>query len=753
MKKITKSLLLFICCMSALLLISCGADNDSPSSTGGQPAMGRYVEKDLKYPVEDMKGVTSIKKSDGSIDLYMYLGESPWCELHNTKDGIEYEQEDIPWFSELAEKQYSIYSIGYDTDGSKYILVFGEPEEGSKVYSKVYRVTGDDRLEEIKMEWQKNSAGELRVYMREIKVASNGDLLFSNVGSGIEQYSTEGKFKNRYGGEYDERFTVSGDSLFIINEDSSQISIYDLNTYEKKTDVNYDHMTRDAVLTGGSNGSLYLTDRSGVYRLVEGGSLWEKIIEGELTSLSIPSLYFGGAIEAERGEFYILYADSESNNSIFKYEYDENISTVPGTELTVYTLNENSTLRQTAGEFQRKNPDIRVNIMIGIDEAFSVTKDDALKALNTEIMAGKGPDLILLDGMDVESYISKGVLADLSGAVKKVNGGGEKLVDSAVNVYEQDLKIFAVPAKFTVPSIWIDEKYADSVKTLRSLAEFAKSHNDRQAVPFSSYMELIKIFSMSSGSAWFDKNGNLDEKAVAEFLVDVKGIYDSGKKSTGGEEKEDERSWGGTDSKSQAFAKSMSGGESNIFDWAFGRSYAYCSNLKSYNSVNSPSLAVAERKGGIALPLPGQAENVFIPVNIIGINARTEKFDIAEEFVSLMLSSSVQNARTFDGFPVNIKSLEHGTEGKGNEDFYFGMTNNAETEEGLIEEELAGPMPSAEELKKVMELCLSIKTPYVPDDTLLEMIIDETEEYFAGNETAEQAASKIKERTRLYLSE
>jgi hypothetical protein len=62
-------------------------------------------------------------------------------------------------------------------------------------------------------------------------------------------------------------------------------------------------------------------------------------------------------------------------------------------------------------------------------------------------------------------------------------------------------------------------------------------------------------------------------------------------------------------------------------------------------------------------------------------------------------------------------------------------------------------MPSAKELKKVMELCLSLKTPYVPDDTLLEMIIDETDEYFAGKETVEQAVSQIKERTRLYLSE
>jgi len=747
MKKRTMYLLLMLLVI-LLILPSC----DRGASAGGErpPAMGRYVEKALKYPAEGIKAVTAVKKSDDSLDLYLYFGQSPWVELYNTKDGINYEHESIPWFSELIEKQYSMESIAYDSKDNKYLLAWAGSEEGSKVYNKVYRITEEDRLEEIKMEWKGSSVEELKVYMTKMEVAQNGDLLFSQVGNGIVQYSPEGKYKNRYGGENDERFTVSGNSLFIIDEGSSQVIVYDLDTYEQKKAVAYDNITHDAVLTEGSEGSLYLTDRSGMYRLAEGGSLWEKIIEGELTSLSIPSMYFDGAIEAKPGEFYILFADSEANNSIFKYEYDESISTLPGTELTVYTLEETGTLRQAAGEFQRKNPNTRVNIRVGLDSESSVTKEDVVKALNTEIMAGKGPDLILMDGMNVESYISKGILSDLSGVVKEVSEGGEKLMDRAVNVYEADSKIFALPAKFMVPSMWIDEEFRENVKNLRTLAEFARSHNDIQVVPYSSYEDLLKIFSLSSGPAWFDRDGKLDEKSIVEFLTQVKEIYDSGSKFMEKEKKEDERKWGGTgsDPKAQAVIDSM-GNTDDVFSWAFGRSYTYCSNLKSYNSANSPSLAIAKRNGGVALPLPGQAENVFIPLNIIGINTKTEKLDMAEEFVKIMLSPSVQNAKTYDGFPVNIKSLEHGAEGKGNEDFYFGITNN----HGESGEELMGPMPSAEELKKIMELCLSVKTPYVPDETLLEMIIDETEEYFAGDEDVEQAVSRIIERTRIYLAE
>ena len=737
MKKIKKPLLLFVCCSALLFLISCGGrGKESPAVIGEQPAMGRYVEKALKYPADDVEGAIKVKKSDGSLDLYLYFDQFSRCVLYNTSDGIEYEKIDVPWYEELIEMQYDLRSIAYDSSDNKYLLIWTEG------INKVYRVTEDNKFEEIQMEWYewKDSPSEdMKVYADEMIVAANGDFLLSQAGNGIVQYSPDGKFKSRYGSEYIERFTFSGDSLFIIEEDSSQIAVYDLNTHEQKTTVNYDNMTGDAILTAGSEGSIYLTDRSGVYRLAEGGSLWEKIIEGELTSLSIPSMYSGGVIETRPGEFYISFYSSESNSSIFKYEYDENISTMPGTELTVYTLTENSTLRQTTGEFQRKNPDIRVNIIVGIDNDSSVTKEDAVKALNTEIIAGKGPDIILLDGMDVDSYISKGILADLSGVVKEVNESGEKLMDSVVNTYESDSKIFAVPAKFNAPSMWIDQEYAGSVKNLKDLAKFAKSHNDRQAVPFSSYRDLLEIFSLSSGPAWFDRDGNIDEKSMAEFLVNIKEIYDSGRKFNDGGENSEKTDPKITD-------------KSYVFDWAFGRSYSYCSNLKSYNSATSPFLAISERNGGVVIPLPGQAENVLIPVNIIGINSKTDKIDVAEEFVKIMLSSAVQNPQIYDGFPVNIKSLEHGAEGKGNENLYFGLTNHSESAE-LIGEELSGPMPSAQELKKVMEMCLNLKTPYIPDDMLLEMIIDETEEYFNGDTTVEQAVSQIKERTKLYLSE
>ena len=41
------------------------------------------------------------------------------------------------------------------------------------------------------------------------------------------------------------------------------------------------------------------------------------------------------------------------------------------------------------------------------------TEQDYIKALNTELLAGTGPDVLVLDGLPIASYIQKGVLAEL----------------------------------------------------------------------------------------------------------------------------------------------------------------------------------------------------------------------------------------------------------------------------------------------------------------------------------------------------
>jgi len=744
MKNIFKKTMLLLLSIILIFSTACNKGESSASDINGkQTAMGRYVEKILEYPLENIKGVNKmIKRSDGSLDYYMRLEEDPYNVLYNTEDGINWNKVDMPWYDEIAKTGYDIASIAYDKNDNIYALATG----GENWEFKIFKVKADNQVEEIKIDWKKSEIEGIGVYITDMQIANNNDLILCQTGNGIMQYSSEGVFKSQYGNSDTDNFTVSGDSVFIIDRESSQVAIYDSNTYELLKSVPYDNMTYEACLSAGKGGSVYLTDRSGVYRLAEEGSLWERIIDGELASLSIPSQYFSGIIEGNNSNFYMTYGN-DSSCAIVKYEYDENLSSMPGTELTVYTLAENKTLRQAVGEFQHKNSDIKVNIKVGIDDKSSVTKTDAIKALNTELLSGKGPDLILLDGMPIDSYISKGVLSDLSDVLTTVKNSGEDLIEDVANVYKKDSKIYAVPTKFIVPAMWIDEQYSKEMESLDELTDFAEKHNDKQVFTYSSPEDLIRLFSLTSAPFWRDDNGNIKDNEFKEFLVDIKRINDANKKFIIDKTSDDKQNKGGNGNNPmmQSMVDSMSN-STDIFSWAFGRTYASCCNLISYNSVNIPNLAIKHRNAGVVIPLPGQLQGVFVPVSSIGINANSHQIDIAKEFVEVMLSSSVQNAKTYDGFAINKKSLEFGAEGKVNSDVYIGSSNS----DG---EELSGPLPTAEELNKVKELCLSLTTPSIVDETLLEMIIDETKGYFTGEKTIEKAVEDVKEKTKLYLSE
>ena len=69
--------------------------------------------------------------------------------------------------------------------------------------------------------------------------------------------------------------------------------------------------------------------------------------------------------------------------------------------------------------FQKKYPDIYLTLETGMSGNDGVTRTDALKTLNTEIMAGKGPDILILDGISSETYAEQGMLEDLSGILKE----------------------------------------------------------------------------------------------------------------------------------------------------------------------------------------------------------------------------------------------------------------------------------------------------------------------------------------------
>ena len=88
-----------------------------------------------------------------------------------------------------------------------------------------------------------------------------------------------------------------------------------------------------------------------------------------------------------------------------------------------------------------------------MSEEDAVTSTDALKNLNTEIMAGNGPDVLILDGIPTDTYTEKGMLADISGILDKTEEA-DGLLQNIRNAYvEEDGSQYVMPVRFAIPMI------------------------------------------------------------------------------------------------------------------------------------------------------------------------------------------------------------------------------------------------------------------------------------------------------------
>ena len=73
--------------------------------------------------------------------------------------------------------------------------------------------------------------------------------------------------------------------------------------------------------------------------------------------------------------------------------FDTEASLQPEHTITVYSLYDSPNIRQSITAFQGRHSDVMVEYETGMTGKDAVTRSDALKTLNTNIMAGEGPDV------------------------------------------------------------------------------------------------------------------------------------------------------------------------------------------------------------------------------------------------------------------------------------------------------------------------------------------------------------------------
>ena len=410
--------------------------------------------------------------------------------------------------------------------------------------------------------------------------------------------------------------------------------------------------------------------------------------------------------------------------------------------LTLGTLSLDYEVRRRVIDFNKTNQEYRIEIKEYLSDYSMEGYADAIKQMNTEIISGNCPDIIDVTDLNMQKYITRGVLEDLypyMDADEEMSR--EDYLDNILRAYETEGKLYALP-----PSFYIDTiigKQADFGErqsiTLDELMEIAKN------VPED--MELYEYATKDNILMW-NTMMNMD------YYVD----WQTGQCSFEDEE----------------FIKALQ------FANSFKRDYTFNEDMPStptrlrenkllmmnvsISSVQEYQMYVAmfgEPVSFIGYPT-SKGNGSLINENgvMLAMSSKSAYKDGVWQFIRSELTREAQEdipeGGTF-GFPVMKSALEKQFAMDMEESYYEDENGNKieqpKTSWGYDDFNVEIYAATEEEIEGIRELIGSVDTLYQYDETMNGIIMEEAGAFFEGQKTAEAVADIIQSRIYIYVNE
>ena len=422
---------------------------------------------------------------------------------------------------------------------------------------------------------------------------------------------------------------------------------------------------------------------------------------------------------------YFLQKEQTKKNEKDKTDTGKN------TVLKIYSLKENSMIRSSLAFFRREHTNISINYTVGYtgEDGFSVS--DAIRKLNTEIMADEGPDIIVLDNLPVEEYISKGVLEPVTDIV---NEKKDEIFFNMIEGYNKESEIFCVPTTFRIPVIiGISEVVsAESSKAVIDQMEQQESPVlTRQDFPYAAMYMFVT-------SDMVEKDGMNEEKLTA-YYNDLLRLKEMGNVT--------DKIVGESDYSMNQTVDIFPYGESDVpSDIYFGEAKAGVGQIAyadSYIKLNS-----ARKQADIQFDyLNKSGGNYYIPTEVLGINSRSSYKDAAKEFLSLYLTEEVQNTNTM-GFSINRNSMRNSAAVTDSPQYYSTIYKNLEDTSGLDLYTL-----STDEFNELLQFVELADTPVRVDAVVTETVMEQADKILYEGLDVQTAVKTVCDKIDLYLKE
>lgn len=415
------------------------------------------------------------------------------------------------------------------------------------------------------------------------------------------------------------------------------------------------------------DGNLYGIKGKSVYVRAEDGTVWEEILDAE----AAPRIQLASGVQQVRAldsECLLvrtavgtsIWNDAACTPQLLHYDYDPDFVRPAARTVKVYSLEENATVRRAVFQCMVEHPELKIEYEVGMQE--NLEKEDVIKQLNTRLLAGDVPDVLVLDGLPVNSLVEQGILTDLSSLV---DTGG---LYPTARAGEQDGKLWYVTGRFVLP-LQLGAGY-ELPDTLDQLAQDAENG---PVLKFSSELQQRAVL------------GQPPEHIVAALLPGMRdSILQGGKIDRAALEAlysladrlcspVEDRDW-----LRKVWEQEGQNGEPAEEQRSF--CHAAKSALEPLTSLHllCQEMSCIDYKSSAAVD-PGKSvirsipdtNAVYLPAAMAGIPAGASAAEDAAVFLGTLLSHAVQRQELGDGLPVRPESMRSQWELQPMRDYLF----------------------------------------------------------------------------------
>lgn len=730
---------------------------------GGERSMGRYLEKEITLPEDVAYGSSHPtlclqKLSTGELALLEQTAGMYVSGDH----GESWTRKETPWLRELREDYIAHMAVA--PDGSVALVYVPHSEETEESEDAGYQpeylyvdpagnaaaLTSPDGGNIHQLWFGKDSrlyAYTLSGMVYEMDPAGGAPRkLFE--GEGLSDYMC---FTDQYLIDIGSRGLLFYDMENEIVADADRV-LKDFITENVGGEIGANSGSYTVVMAEGEEADVvYLAFKGGLYRHVIGGTAVEQVMEGSLSSLGDPKMGLAGMAVLPDNEFAILY----TNGKMYRYVYDPDIPTIPDQQVSIYSLTENYAVRQAVSLFQKQHPEAYVRYEIGMDTGSGMTSEDAIKNLNTRIMSGSGPDLLVLDGLPRHSYEEKGVLMDLTEIAGGMSGE-DALFPNLVDACREDGKLYYLPLRFRMPLLVGDPDTVAASTDLAGLADAVEALREKYPqgalTGLAAEGKLLRTLGITSSGSWTDpKTGAIDQAKLKEFLTQAKRIYEA---ETAGLNEEEQKEYKTSYDSSLNWSGAMeyfgdagnAGMNIAMGEQKIGMGITYMID-GDFNMIST----LANQEENFAFGVwNGQIRNGFIPKGMVGISTASKDSDLAQTFFRFLFGKELQDIEVSTGLPMNVASFEHLKENQREEDMGISIGTSGSDGIGFSLDIRWATEEDFEALKRMVESAAGV---CAGDAVIEEVVYDVGQRAVNGSISVDDAVAEIQKKAAIYLAE